>query len=334
MNPRRFNRIVSAELRGLRREGLIDADLHAALAARYGYAGWNWLSLGRWALLFGAVSFAAGLYFLAVELFEPTLEKGAVVLAVLVAAAFAGAYRLGRRGLTWSRCSLELVGGLLLIGLTVVLGVIFSSGSGNWPALLLIDLVVLLGLTYALNNVLMLILSLVVFFTWFGGVTGYVSGWGAYWFGMNYPFRFFLAGGAIAGLGLLHRYSEGSVLAPYRGFFKVWLSSGVFFAEMALWLMSLFGNYGSLSGSYRESAGELWFFNLLWAALNGLLLYIGARFGLRMLRGYAVTFLVIQAYTVFFWQIAGHLGPVLSTFIAGSVTLAAVVHFERRRRAG
>jgi hypothetical protein len=68
--------------------------------------------------------------------------------------------------------------------------------------------------------------------------------------------------------------------------------------------------------------------------LNGLLLYIGARFGLRMLRGYAVTFLVIQAYTVFFWQVAGHLGPVLSTFIAGSVTLAAVVHFERRRRAG
>ncbi|STV57953.1 membrane protein [Klebsiella pneumoniae subsp. pneumoniae] len=32
---------------------------------------------------------------------------------------------------------------------------------------------------------------------WFGAETGYVSGWGAYWLGMNYPIRFVLFGGAL-----------------------------------------------------------------------------------------------------------------------------------------
>jgi hypothetical protein len=323
---------MTAQIETLRREELIDAELHATLVERYRFEGWNWLSLGRWLLLFGVVSTAAGIYFLATEVFKLTLEAGAVALAIGAAAAFGGAQALARRGLTWSRRSLELMGGLLLIGLTFVLGVIFSTGSGNWPALLLIDLVVLLGLTYALNNVLLLVLSMIVFFTWFGGVTGYVSGWGAYWFGMNYPLRFLLAGLAIAGVGVLHRLSEEGPLVPYRGFFKVWLSAGVFFAEMAVWIMSLFGNIGSITEAYRESAGELWFFNLLWAGGNALLLQLGLRHGLRMLRGYAITFLTIQAYTIFFRWIAASLGGVFSTFIAGTVTLGLVVYLEKRRR--
>jgi hypothetical protein len=332
MTPRRFNRIMTAQLEMLRREELIDAELHATLAERYRFEGWNWLSLGRWLLFFGVVSAGSGIFFLATEVFE-TLEAGAGALAVGVAVAFGVAQLLGRRGLTWSRRSVELFGGLLLIGLTFVVGIIFSSGSGNWPALLLIDLIVLLALTYTLNNVLLLVLSMIVFFTWFGGVTGYISGWGAYWFGMNYPLRFLLAGIAIAGIGVQHRVSEGGVLEPYHGFFKVWLSSGVFFAEMALWIMSLFGNIGSITESYRESAGEILFFNLLWAGGNAMLLKLGSQHGLGMLRGYAVTFLIIQGYTAYFRWIAGSLGYVLATFIAAGVTFALVTYLEKQRRA-
>ncbi|MFN6887354.1 DUF2157 domain-containing protein, partial [Proteus mirabilis] len=32
---------------------------------------------------------------------------------------------------------------------------------------------------------------------WFGAKTGYMSGWGAYWLGMNYPIRFVLFGSAL-----------------------------------------------------------------------------------------------------------------------------------------
>ena len=101
----------------------------------------------------------------------------------------------------------------------------------------------MIPLAYALHNVFILILSAVVFFVWFGGFTGYSSSWGAYWFGMNYPLRFLLAGAIIILVGLLHRFSEEKILVNYRDFYKVWLSVGIYFSEMALWLLSLFGNF-------------------------------------------------------------------------------------------
>ena len=50
------------------------------------------------------------------------------------------------------------------------------------------------------------------------------------------------------------------------------------------------------------------------------------------LRGYAVTFLIIQAYTVYFRWIAGAIGLVFGTFLAGCVTLWPVFFIEQRRR--
>jgi hypothetical protein len=234
--------------------------------------------------------------------------------------------------MTWTKRSIELVGGLAIIGLSFTLGVIYSSGSGNWPALLLFDMLLLLPLGYLLRNVLLVIVSMIVFFAWFGGVTGYISGWGAYFFGMNYPVRFLIAGLLMIGMSLVHRSAEQQTLRAYEGFFKVWLSGGIFFSEMALWLTSLFGNYGSIFSSHRESAGELMMFNLVWAGFNVALLSLGSRYHLRMLRGYAITFLLIHAYTLYFWHIAEHLGPILATFLAGAVTLGLVIHFESKRR--
>ena len=96
--------------------------------------------------------------------------------------------------------------------------------------------------------------------------------------------------------------------------------------------MSLFGNFGEIFDVYLETAAEILGFNILWAGFNLTLLILGSRQGLRMLRGYAITFLIIQAYTLFFWKIAEHLGFVLSTFLAGATSLALVIFFEKKRR--
>jgi hypothetical protein len=334
MNPRRFQGVMRSEIDTLRREGVIDGPLHQELLSLYPAEPWDWARLGRWYLFFGSVMTAAGLAMLARTVLDFTLQELAVALVGLTAVSFYfGRWSL-RRGLVSTSRSLELLGGLTIIGLTFTLGALYGSGSGNWPALLLIDLLVLLPLAYALRNPLLLVLDVVVFFVWFGGVTGYVSGWGAYFFGMNYPVRFLVAGLLMTGMSLLHRGAERSRLKAYDGFFKVWLSGGVFFSEMALWLMSLFGNYGSIGGGYLETAAELATFNVLWAGFNAALLWLGTRHHLRMLRGYAMTFLLIQGYTLYFWKIATQLGHILATFVAGAVTLALVVYVESRRRGG
>jgi len=332
MNPQRQKRAIRREIATLLREQIIDASTYSGLMELYPATRWDFSTLGRWFLFFGALSVAAGVLILGTTIFELTLENLAIALTLLIAACFYAAIRLGARGLILAKRAFELLGALTIIGLTFTLGLIFSSGSGNWPALLLIDLLVLMPLAYLLRNVLILVLNVIVFFTWFGGVTGYISGWGAYFFGMNYPMRFLIAGLLMAGMAIVHRRAEQDRLRSYDGFFKVWLSGGIFFSEMALWLMSLFGNYGSIFSRYIDSAGELILFNALWTGFNAILLWAGSRFRLRMLRGYAMTFLIIQGYTLYFWKIAGHLGEIMTTFVAGAATLALVVVLESKRR--
>ena len=161
-------------------------------------------------------------------LFDFTLEKLAVLLGVATVASFGGACNgssaPARPGA--DRIQPGAAGRFAADRPDLQLGRDLSTGSGNWPALLLIDLLVLLALSYALNNPLLLILSAVVFFGWFGGFTGYASGWGAYWFGMSYPLRFLAAALAIIAIAVIHQQSERGPLARYRGFFKIWLSGG------------------------------------------------------------------------------------------------------------
>ncbi len=333
MNPRKLQSVLRAEIDTLRREGVIDGKLHVELLQQYPASQWDFSSLGRWFLFFGAITVAAGLAILGTTIFELTLQNLAIALGVAAAVCFFAGSKLGTRGLAWTSRSIELLGAFAIIGLSFTLGVIYSSGSGNWPMLLLFDMLVLLPLAYIRRNVLLLVLNVILFFTWFGGVTGYVSGWGAYFFGMNYPMRFLFAGLLMVGMSLIHRDAEQNRLKAYDGFFKVWLSGGIFFSEMSLWLMSLFGNFGDIWKSYSESSGELFFFGTLWAAFNAALLWLGSRYQLPMLRGYAITFLIIQGYTLYFWKIARHMGFIAATFVAGAATLGLVIYMESKRRA-
>ncbi|WP_114239926.1 hypothetical protein [Dyella sp. C9] len=327
------NRIARTELDQLLRENLLDADTYRKVAALYPLGRWDWLSLGRWFLLFGAISAAAGLVTLLRSLFVFTLLHLAFGLALAAGGLFVAGRALGQRRWRWSALTAELLGGGTLVGLSFVLGAIFDTGSGDWPALLFFDLIVLLALSYALNNVLLLILSGVVFFTWFGGETGYSSGWGAYWFGMNYPLRFLGMALLIATVGFAHLKAEHGPWAVYRGFSKVWISFGLFLAEMALWLLSIFGNFDTIEGSWREApAGELVFFNLCCAALNIGLLQAGIRYSYRMLRAYGATFFIIQAYTLFFTYVGGYLGWLFSLLIGGGSALGLALWLESRRR--
>jgi len=329
------NSQVRGELDQLLREGVIDAPTHGQLAALYPTGTWDWRSFGRWFLIFGAIAAAAGAVILLRDVIVFTLWHLAALLAAVLVGLFAGGWELRRRRWSWTGRAAELLGGFALIGLSFTLGLIYSTGSGNWPALLLIDLVLLLALSYLRVNILLLCLSAVVFFTWFGGVTGYDSSWGAYWFGMNYPLRFLGAALVIAALGPAHILAEHRAAAPYRGFGKVWLSTGLFLAEMALWLLSIFGNFGDIDGPWREAEpAELLLFNGAWVLLNLALVYAGLRFAFRMVTGYGATFFIIQLYTLFFAHLAEELGWFASLVIAGGAALALALWLESRRRAG
>src|SRR3990172_5063160 len=62
------------------------------------------------------------------------------------------------------------------------------------------------------------------------------------------------------------------------------------------------------------------------------LVALGTRYLMRMLRGYGVTFLIIQGYTLYFWHVAGEFGKVLGTAVAGASALWLVFWFEKQRK--
>ena len=136
----------------------------------------------------------------------------------------------------------------------------------------------------------------------------------------------------MCALAAVHMFSEEGPLRRWRGFAKVWLSGGLFLLEMSLWLMSLFGNYGSMTSFHLAENQELAVFNLMWGLLNGALVFQGARRQFKMLTGYGATFAILQGYTLFFAHVAPHLDIILSTFVAGTSTLLLVFGLERRRR--
>ncbi|PHN22800.1 DUF2157 domain-containing protein [Pseudomonas sp. ICMP 561] len=333
MSQDRRNRQVRDALDQWLREGQIDPVAHSRIGELYPLTRWDWRSLGRWFLTFGAISLAAGLVLFLREHLTFTLPKLAISLSVLTLGLFIVGRWLPGKGLRMLGSSAELLGGFALIGVSFVVGMIYSDGSGNWPALLLIDLLILLVLSYALGNVLLLTLCSVLFFVWFGGRSGYVSGWGAYWFGMNYPLRFLGAAAVLVAAGALHLRCEAGLLARYNGFAKVWISCGLFVGEMSLWLLSLFGSYDLIDGPWQFAEdGELLMFNVLWALVSLGVLTVGLRQRFGMLVGYGSTFLIIQLYTLFFTQLAESLGWLLSLLIAGGSLLFLVIWLESQRQ--
>lgn len=327
------NKVVRAELDQLLREGLLDGATYRRLAELYPLSAWDWRSLARWLLIFGAISAAAGAVILLRDVFVFTLQHVALLLALATGSLLIVGWRLRQRSWPWSGRSAELMAGFALIGLTFVIGMIYSTGSHNWSAPLLIDLVLLLILSYVLKNVLLCVLCAVVFFSWFGGATGYDSGWGMYWLGMNYPLRFLGASVVIVLIGLMHLNAERGPLAAYRGFCKVWISFGLLVGELALWMLSIFGVAGDVSDFLSDAAaGWVGLFILAWTALNIGLIYAGIRYSFRLLKAYGATFLVIDMYTLFFTQVAVHIGLLASLVVVGGSAMRLAYWLETVRR--
>jgi len=125
--------------------------------------------------------------------------------------------------------------------------------------------------------------------SWFGCETGYVSGWGEYYVGMNYPLRFIPFSICVIALAFYFR----SVREPkkYQRFFKPTYITGLLYLFVALWTLSLWGN-GTASPS------------LLWSILFGVValgnIYCGLKYDDGPARGFGVTFFLINLYTKYF----------------------------------
>ena len=326
----RLNRAIRGELHRLVSLKILTFEELQKLAPRYPVTPWNLTSLVRWFTILGAVCFGAGLLILVPKVVQ--LQNAIDVGLVLATAGFVagGLWLERRRGLAKTGAAMQLLGSFTLQGLIVALAIRFSTGSDNWPELVGICACATALLAYGLGSRLILIHALVNAYTAFGGETGYMSGWGAYWLEMDYPTRFIAAGLVALALAWIHaRYVPG----VRQGFSRVYAHFGLLVLNLALWFFSLFGFYDDVN-NYRWSNhdGQRLIFTGLWLVLSLAALFGGSKFAFRMARGYGLTFLIINIYTFYFQFIVAKSGELwfIHMLLVGGSMVGLGVWLERR----
>jgi hypothetical protein len=154
------------------------------------------------------------------------------------------------------------------------------------------------------------------------------SGYGAYFLGMNYPFRFVFFGLGIIGTAYLMPVSERTV--------ALWSSTrtwGMLYLFIALWILSLFGNdelFSDSQRSYRESSNRrLFVWSLAFSLAAAFSIWHGLRYGDSTTKGFGLTFLGINLYTKFF-EYFWHRWYKPLFFVVVATTLAVVGRYAEQ----
>jgi hypothetical protein len=304
--PRKQATVVRDAIEQWRGDGVLPDAQAATLAATIEVQYFDWRKFAKysfWIALFSIVSSVSAVLSdrMLRDLLEVLFKAPATLKCAALSLVAAGLYRWGlarRRQApdkVYRNEAIFFLGVLATAGAISQLGIVLDTGSGHFSLLLLLSFLVYAGLGVILESNLIWVFSLASLGGWMGTETGYMSGWGAYYLGMNYPLRFVLFGGLLTGCALaLETSSIG------QRFFRSTLVMGLLYLFIALWIMSIFGNYGDKHNWEQVKQIELFHWSILFGAVAGWSIYHGLRHDNDITKGFGLTFLGINLYTRFF----------------------------------
>lgn len=255
-----------------------------------------WVAIACIIISFGAI--IADKYI--IYLFEKILSLSDIGLCLMFAILAAVVYYIGlkKRQKTpqkiFSNKAIIFIGVLLTAISIGYFGKALDSGSGHFSILFLLSTIIYASLAIWFPSKLVWVFSLLTFGSWFGTETGYASGWGAYFLGMNYPLRFVLFGAILVALSFF--FKNNSKLSE---FFKPTYVVGLLYLFIALWILSIFGNYDGARW-YNVRQIELLHWGILFALVAIGAIYYGLKNDDYASRSFGITFLFINLYTKYF----------------------------------
>lgn len=175
------------------------------------------------------------------------------------------------------------------------LGKAVGKGDSHFSLLILLSVVIYGVLAYVFKSRLIWVFVLISLGAWFGTETGYLSRGNLYFLGMNYPLRFVIFGFVITALSFLLRNVK-----AFKFFHMTTYVSGMMYLFVSLWLISVFGNFGTLDQWYGIKQINLFYWALISAAVCGISIFAGLKYRDEVAREFGITFLFLNLYTRYF----------------------------------
>ncbi|BCA56811.1 hypothetical protein W02_39510 [Nitrospira sp. KM1] len=198
--PRKQATVVHDAIEQWKRDGVIPGAQAATLAATIEVQYFDWRKLAKysfWIALFSIVSSVSAALSdrMLQDLLKVIFEAPAIHKYALLSVVAAGLYRWGfsrRRDApdkVYRNEAIFFLAVLVTGGAISQLGLTVDTGTGHYSLLLLFSFLVYAVLGTMLESNLIWVFALLALGSWMGAETGYMSGWGAYYLGMNYPLR-------------------------------------------------------------------------------------------------------------------------------------------------
>ena len=238
------------------------------------------------------------------KLFSSSNTVVCLIFAVLATGFYCWAfYRRKKYTIKMFSNEFLVVLGIIFTAISIVyLGKALDMTNGHFSTLILLATIVYGCIGIFFPSKIAWIFTIVSLAIWYGTETGYVSGQGGYYLGMNYALRFALFGFVITLMSFV--FGLFKKLAFFR---KTTLILGLLFLFDSLWMLSIFGN---TNGDWGTWMGFNKTHYIAWGLIFGLIAIAAIVHGLKyddsISRGFGITFLFINLYSryfEYFWNI-------------------------------
>lgn len=287
-------------------EHLLSQDQVQKLKASYEAKSFDWRRLAQYSFW---IAMACGVISLGALLIDNQIldyltklyDTPDSIISILSAAAAAVLYLLSfkrKKSLpqqVFSNDAIIFTAVMLTANAIAYFGKAIGNGGSHFSLLILFSVGIYGVLAFVFRSRLIWVFVLISLGAWFGTETGYLSRGNLYFLGMNYPLRFVIFGFAVTATALLLRKVK-----SFQFFYLTTYISGMMYLFVSLWLISVFGNFGTLDQWYGIKQISLFYWALISAAACGIAILTGLKFRDEVAREFGITFLFLNLYTRYF----------------------------------
>lgn len=294
---------ITKALDNWRGSGLISEELHLELQNSVETISFDWKRLAKYSFWLAIGSLLISLFTIItdewlIEFFKRMFSAPALVKSIGFGLCSAVLYYVGvSRGRKnpskpFSSEAIVFLGVASTAASITFLGQALEMSPERYSDLLLTAAIVYGVIGLLVPSGLVWVFSLLSLGSWFGTETGYMSGWGAYYLGMNYPLRFVAFGLVLIGVGVT--LGKWEIRSSFK---RPTMAVGMLYLFVALWILSIFGNHGDFVEWQQIKQIELFHWSVLFAVVAIASVMHGLKYEDGMTKGFGLTFLCINVYT-------------------------------------